>query len=131
MSFFKEFRDFAMKGNVIDMAVGIVVGVAFNKIVSSLVNDVIMPGIGMLIAGVAFKDLKLVLKEGTIPPTGGEPVGEVAMKYGLFINAVIEFLIIAFTVFMVVRIMNRLMTLRIPIPPIPGMPGKSSDKPTA
>lgn len=104
-----------MKGNVIDMAVGIVVGVAFNNMVNSLVNDVIMPPIGLLIGGVEFKDLQLVLRDVRTLPTGEElPV--VAIRYGVFINTVVEFFIIALTVFVVVKVMNRIIEMRLVSP---------------
>lgn len=95
---FKEFKEFAMRGNVVDMAVGIIIGAAFGGIVTSLVNDVLMPPIGMLTGGIDFSKLALSLQD--------DPA--VAIKYGVFINAVINFLIIAFAIFMVVRAMNRL-----------------------
>jgi large conductance mechanosensitive channel len=107
----KEFREFAVKGNAVDMAVGIIIGAAFNKIVSSLVNDIIMPPIGMLLGGVDFKNLQLVLKAAGKAATG-EEIAAVAVRYGLFINTVIDFLIVAFTVFMMVRLVNRLGQLR-------------------
>ncbi|NUM75849.1 large-conductance mechanosensitive channel protein MscL [candidate division KSB1 bacterium] len=95
---FKEFKEFAMRGNVVDMAVGIIIGAAFGGIVTSLVNDVLMPPIGMLTGGIDFSKLALSLQD--------EPA--VTIKYGVFINAVINFLIIAFAIFMLVRAMNRL-----------------------
>jgi large conductance mechanosensitive channel len=113
MGLMKEFRDFAMKGNALDMAVGIIIGAAFNKIVSSLVNDVIMPPIGMLLGGVDFKNLQLTLKEASTSATG-EIILAVAVRYGLFINTVIDFLIVAFTIFMVIRTINRLAQMRPP-----------------
>ena len=97
-----EFKKFAMRGNVVDMAVGIVIGGAFGKIVSSFVNDVLMPPIGLLLGGVDFKDLAIVLQEGV-----GD-VAAVTMNYGAFIQTVLDFLIIAFAIFMVVRAMNSL-----------------------
>lgn len=102
MKILKEFKDFAMKGNVIDMAVGIIIGGAFGKIVSSIVSDVIMPPIGFLMGGVDFSDLQLVLKEaaGEIPA--------VTIKYGLFLNTVINFVIVAFSIFMMINALNRL-----------------------
>ncbi len=111
MGLLKEFKEFAVKGNVIDMAVGIVIGVAFNKIVTSLVNDIIMPPIGMLLKGVPFKDMKYVIKAAV---TEGDKVisPEVAVLYGQFANVVIEFVIVAFTVFMVVKFMNNLIKKR-------------------
>ncbi len=111
MGLLQEFRDFAVKGNALDMAVGIIIGAAFNKIVSSLVNDVIMPPIGMLLGGVDFKNLELVLKGASTAATG-EAVPAVSVRYGLFINTCIDFLIVAFTVFMMVRLVNRLTSLR-------------------
>lgn len=101
MSFFQEFKEFATKGNVVDMAVGVIIGGAFGKIVTSLVNDLVMPPIGVLIGGVNFKDLSIVLKEGV----GDTPPA--AIKYGLFINTVLEFFIIAFAIFLVIKTMNR------------------------
>jgi len=110
MSLIQEFKQFALKGNVMDMAVGIIIGAAFSKIVTSMVNDLIMPPIGLLIGGVDFKDLQFVLQEAVVDAE--PPVAEVAMRYGNFLNLVIEFTIIAFSVFMVVKVMNRLINLR-------------------
>lgn len=107
MGFFKEFRDFAMRGNVIDMAVGIVIGTAFGAIVSSLVADVIMPPIGLLLSGVDFSELSLTIKQAVVDANGVETAPAVVLKYGLFINAVIKFIIVAFAVFMVIKIMNK------------------------
>jgi large conductance mechanosensitive channel len=114
MGLLTEFRDFAVKGNALDMAVGIIIGAAFNKIVSSLVNDIIMPPIGMLLGGVDFKNLQLVLKEAGTSPAG-EAIPAVAVRYGLFINTVIDFLIVAFTIFVVIRTINRLSQMRKPV----------------
>ena len=111
MGFWQEFRTFAVKGNVIDMAVGIIIGVAFNKIITSLVNDVIMPPIGLFIGGVEFKDLQVVLRNARTLPSG-EELPMVAIRYGTFINTIIEFLIIALTVFVVVKLMNRIIQMR-------------------
>ncbi len=105
MSMLREFREFAVKGNVIDLAVGIVIGAAFTKIVNSLVNDVLMPPLGLLIGGVDFKALAIVLKQGTDPAT------TVELKYGNFIQVVVEFLIIAWAVFLMVKAINRLRRL--------------------
>ena len=102
MGMLKEFREFAMKGNVIDMAVGIIIGGAFGKIVTSFVNDVIMPPIGMLMGKVDFSDLAITLKD----KAGDAPA--VVVKYGLFINTVIDFTIVAFAIFLVIKQMNRL-----------------------
>ncbi len=97
---FKEFKDFAMRGNVVDMAVGIVIGAAFGKIVSSFVADVLMPPIGLLMGGVDFSDKMLILK------AGAEGAEDVVLRYGTFINTVIDFIIVAFAIFMVVKAMN-------------------------
>lgn len=102
MSMMSEFKQFAMRGNVIDMAVGIVIGGAFGKIVSSFVNDVLMPPIGMLMGGVDFSDLAVVLKEAS-----GD-VAAVTLNYGSFIQTVVDFLIIAFAIFMVIKAMNNM-----------------------
>jgi len=102
MSMMSEFKSFAMRGNVIDMAVGIVIGGAFGKIVSSFVNDVLMPPIGILVGGVDFSDLSIVLKEAS-----GD-VAAVTLNYGTFIQTVLDFIIIAFAIFMVVKAMNNL-----------------------
>ncbi|MCM8812852.1 MAG: large-conductance mechanosensitive channel protein MscL [Candidatus Omnitrophica bacterium] len=98
----KEFKDFAMRGNVVDMAVGIIIGASFGKIVSSLVNDVIMPPIGLMMGGVDFSDKSIILKEAV----GSAPA--VVLKYGVFINTVLDFIIVAFAIFMLVRAMNQL-----------------------
>lgn len=111
MGFIQEFREFAVKGNVMDMAVGIIIGAAFNRIVQSLVNDIIMPPIGLMLGGVEFKHLQLVLRDATLLSTG-EEVPLVAIRYGQFINILIEFLIIAFSVFVVVKAMNRIIRRR-------------------
>ena len=97
MSFIKDFKDFALKGNVVDMAVGVIIGAAFGKIVTSVVNDIIMPPIGVLTGGVDFTDLKLVIKEAE-----GEAEA-VTLNYGAFIQDVVDFLIIAFCIFLMVK----------------------------
>ncbi len=111
MSMIKEFKEFAMKGNVVDMAVGIIIGGAFGKIVSSLVSDVIMPPIGVLLGGVDFNDLEYVVKAAE-----GETAA-VAIKYGTFIMTVLDFLIIAFAIFMVVKGMNKMKKKEAAAPP--------------
>ncbi len=109
MGFIQEFKEFAIKGNAVDMAVGIIIGAAFGKVVQSLVNDIIMPPIGMLLGNVEFKDLQLTLKEAVLGPDGVVTAPEVAVRYGLFINNVVDFLIVAMAIFIVVRNMNKLM----------------------
>ncbi|MDU4091811.1 MAG: large-conductance mechanosensitive channel protein MscL [Pantoea sp.] len=102
MSLFKEFRDFAMRGNVVDLAVGVIIGAAFGKIVSSLVANIIMPPLGLLIGGVDFKQFKWVLKpaQGETPP--------VVMEYGIFLQNIFDFVIIAFAIFIAIKLMNKL-----------------------
>ncbi|OOF41725.1 large-conductance mechanosensitive channel MscL [Rodentibacter mrazii] len=102
MSFIKEFREFAMRGNVVDMAVGVIIGGAFGKIVSSLVGDVVMPVLGILTGGVDFKDLKFILE----PAKGDIPA--VTLNYGMFIQNVFDFVIIAFAIFLMVKGINKL-----------------------
>lgn len=107
MSMLKEFRDFAMKGNVVDLAIGVIIGAAFGTIVTSLVNDVVMPPIGMLIGGIDFSDLGFTLREASRGPDGAE-IPAVVIAYGKFINALISFLIVAWVIFLVVKGMNAL-----------------------
>jgi large conductance mechanosensitive channel len=109
----KEFREFALQGNVVDMAIGIIIGAAFGVIVNSLVNDIIMPPIGLLLGGVDFSNLYILLQEGD--PAGpyasmadAQVAGAVTINYGVFFNAIITFLIIAFVVFLIVRAINQM-----------------------
>ncbi len=111
MGFLKDFKEFAVKGNAVDMAVGVIIGAAFGKVVSSLVNDVIMPPLGVLLGGVDFKNLVVTLKEAGRDASGAD-VPAVSLRYGLFINTVIDFLIVAFTIFMVIKVMNKMMSMR-------------------
>jgi large conductance mechanosensitive channel len=109
----KEFKKFALRGNVIDLAVGVVIGAAFGAIVTSLVNDIIMPPIGLALGGVNFDNLMWILKEGTPPapyatPADAAAAGAVTMNYGQFINAIITFIIITFVVFLLVRGINKM-----------------------
>ena len=112
MKIIKEFKDFAVKGNVIDMAVGVIIGIAFGKIVTSMVNDIVMPPIGLLMGGVDFSDIVVTLKEAA-----GE-VPAVTMNVGLFINNVIDFLIVAFVIFMVIKQLNRFKKPDAPVDPV-------------
>lgn len=108
MSFIQDFKAFAMKGNVIDMAVGVIIGGAFGKIVSSLVNDMIMPLVGLLTGGVNFTELKATLHDAVLDPTTQEVVKEaVTLNYGMFIQNVVDFLIIAFSIFVALRVMMK------------------------
>ncbi|MEN6586316.1 MAG: large-conductance mechanosensitive channel protein MscL [Sulfuricella sp.] len=109
----KEFKEFAMRGNVVDMAVGIIIGAAFGAIVKSLVSDIMMPPIGMILGNVDFSNLFLVLKDGSatgpyLSLAEAQKVGAVTINYGLFLNAVISFIIVAFAVFILIRNINRL-----------------------
>lgn len=113
MPMLKEFKEFAMKGNVVDMAVGIIVGAAFTTIVQSLVKDVLMPPLGLLLGGVDFSQFFLVLKEGTVAGpyatlAAAQEAGAVTLNYGVFANTVLSFLIVAFAVFMLIRYINKL-----------------------
>ena len=110
---FKEFKEFAMKGNMVDMAVGIIIGAAFGSIITSLVADMIMPPIGLLMGNVDFANLFILLKEGKVPgPYGSlaiaKAAGAVTLNYGVFINTIVSFLIIAFSVFLIILNINKL-----------------------
>lgn len=117
----KEFKAFAMRGNVVDMAVGIIIGAAFGSIVKSLVDDVIMPPIGLILGNVDFSELFFVLKEGAIAApyatvAAAKEAGAVTLNYGLFVNAVVSFTIVAFAVFLLIRTINRLKAEEPPAP---------------
>ena len=128
MGFLKEFKAFALKGNVMDMAVGVIIGGAFGKIVTSLVNDVIMPPIGILVGGVDFTNLKLVIKKAVIEG-GAEIAPAVTWNYGAFIQQVVDFTILAFCVFMMVKVMNKLMKKEEAKPaPAPAPPAPSKEE---
>jgi len=106
---FKEFKEFAMRGNVLDLAVGIIIGAAFGKIITSLVNDIIMPPIGLLLGKVNFSELYLNLSGQTYPSlAAAQEAGAPTINYGLFLNNVIDFLIVAFVIFLIVRQVNKL-----------------------
>ena len=107
MGMMSEFKEFAMRGNVIDLAVGVVIGAAFGKIVTALVDKVIMPPIGLLIGGVDFSKLGIVLKDATVDAAGKE-VPAAVLAYGEFINALVQFVIVAFAIFLVVKVINKL-----------------------
>lgn len=115
MSIIKEFKAFAMKGNIIDLAVAVIIGAAFGKIVSSFVNDILMPPIGLMLGGVDFTDLVIVLKEGV------EGVDPVTLNYGMFLQTVIDFMIVAFSIFMVIKVYQRMQKKEeaAPVPPAP------------
>ena len=122
-SMWREFRDFAMRGNVVDLAVGIILGAAFTTIVNSLVNDLIMPPLGLLIGGLDFSSFFVTLKGGSYPtPEAAKAAGAVTLNYGLFLNALLRFIIVAFAIFILVKQINRLRGLEpaeAPLPPEP------------
>jgi large conductance mechanosensitive channel len=107
MGIIKEFRDFAIKGNMLDMAVGIIIGAAFGKVVSSLVNDILMPPLGLLIGGLDFSDFKVTLKAANINDAG-QAISAVTLNWGMFIQTLIDFLIVAIAIFLVIKAMNQL-----------------------
>ena len=120
----KEFKEFIMRGNVIDMAVGIIIGAAFGAIIKSLVEDVIMPPIGLLLGNVDFSNLYIILKQGTAAGpfatlADAQKAGAVLFKYGLFFNTIISFLIIAFAIFLLIKNVNRLKQQKEAPPPVP------------
>ncbi|WP_339870290.1 large-conductance mechanosensitive channel protein MscL [uncultured Algoriphagus sp.] len=125
MGFLKEFKEFAIKGNVVDLAVAVIIGGAFGKIVASFVKDIVMPPIGVLLGGVEFTDLAIVLKESSVGPAG-EELGPVLLTYGIFIQNVVDFVIIAFVIFMAVKAINKMKKKEEAAPaPAPPAPPKS------
>ena len=125
MKLAKEFKEFAMRGNVIDLAVGVIIGAAFGKIVASLVNDIIMPPIGVLVGGMDFKSLAVVLRDAVTDPATGKVITEaVTLKYGNFIQSMVDFAIVAFAIFMMVKgvmSLSRKKAEETPPPPPPAM----------
>ncbi|SNS26465.1 large conductance mechanosensitive channel [Belliella buryatensis] len=124
MGMFKEFKDFAMKGNVVDLAVAVIIGGAFGKIVSSFVNDIIMPPIGVLLGGADFKDLTYTLKEAYVSEEGVE-MAAVVLSYGNFIQNVVDFLIIAFVIFLAIKGINSTKKKKEEAPAAPPAPPKT------
>jgi large conductance mechanosensitive channel len=124
MGLLKEFKEFAVKGNVIDLAVGLIIGVAFGKIVASFVNDILMPPIGMLLGGVDFKKLNLILKPEELD-AAGETIAAVTMNYGMFIQNVVDFIIVAFAIFLAIKGINNMNKKEEAAPPAPAPPPKS------
>lgn len=121
MGVLQEFKEFAMRGNLIDMAVGVVMGGAFGKVVSSFIDGMVMPAIGMITGGVDFNDMKVVLKQGVSASADGTvaAVPEVAIKYGTFVTDVITFLVVAFVVFMIIKAINKMKKAEAAAPPPP------------
>ncbi|MCU0377941.1 MAG: large-conductance mechanosensitive channel protein MscL [Bacteroidales bacterium] len=129
----KEFKDFAMKGNVVDMAVGIIIGASFGKIVTSLVNDVLMPPLGILLGRVDFSQLKVVIQKGQAAVMDGAAVvspavDQVAISYGAFIQTIIDFLIVAFCIFLVIKAMNKAIAKKEEVPAAPATPPPPKDE---
>ena len=124
--FMAEFKQFIARGNVMDMAVGVIIGGAFGKISTSLVNDVIMPGVSMLTGGVDFSAWKIVLKEAVVDASGAEVAAEVAIKYGSFLATILDFLIIAFAVFCLIKFLNGLHKKKEEAPAAPPAPPEPS-----
>jgi large conductance mechanosensitive channel len=131
MKILKDFKEFAMRGNVVDMAVGIIIGAAFGKIIASLVNDVIMPPIGLLVGGIDFKEIVINMKDAVTDPATGKIVKEaVSMKIGNFIQTVVDFIIVAFAIFMMVKAMTNLSKKKVeeaPAAPAPPAPTKDQE----
>lgn len=127
MSIGKEFKEFAMRGNVVDMAVGIIIGAAFGKIITSFVVDVLMPPLGMIIGGTDFSSFKIRLSEPVV--SGGKVIAEaVSLNYGKFIQTTVDFVIIAFAIFMMIKMMNRFMKKNQPVPAPAPLPEPSKEE---
>jgi len=128
---FEEFKKFAMRGNVVDMAVGIIIGAAFGKIVSSAVNDLIMPPIGMLLGGVDFSNLFISLGDASYETlAAAEAAGAPVIKYGVFINTILDFIIVAFAIFVAIKAMNKLQKQQDAAPAAPPEPSDEVKLPT-
>ena len=124
MGMLKEFKEFAVRGNVIDLAVGVIIGGAFGKIVSSFVNDVVMPPIGLLLGGVDFKELKMPLRDAEVNAAGEVVAEAVTINYGMFIQNVVDFTIVAFVIFLAIKGINSLKKKEQDAPPPPAPPTK-------
>lgn len=127
MSFVKEFKDFAMRGNVVDLAVGVIIGAAFGKIVSSFVGDVIMPLLGLFIGGVNFTDIKILLKDAILAADGAIVKPAVTLNIGNFIQVIFDFMIIAFAIFLAVKGINRMSKKKEEAPAAPAAPTKDQE----
>jgi large conductance mechanosensitive channel len=125
MGMLQEFKEFAIRGNVIDLAVGVIIGGAFGKIVSSFVNDIVMPPIGLMLGDVNFKELAYVLKEETLTETGEVATAAVAINYGMFAQNMLDFTIIAFVIFMAIKAINSLKKKEVEVPAAAPEPVKS------
>ena len=120
----KEFKEFAVKGNVIDLAIGVIIGVAFGKIVASFVNDILMPPIGILLGGVDFKKLNIILKPEELD-AAGETIAAVTINYGMFMQNVVDFIIVAFVIFLAIKGINNINKKEAAAPAAPAAPPKS------
>lgn len=129
-NFLTDFKNFAMKGNVIDMAVGVIIGGAFGKIVTSLVNDVFMPAVGLLMGGINFKELKWVIKPEVKDAAGAVISPEATLNYGNFIQTTVDFIIIAFCIFLFIRLIGKLSRKKeeVPAPPAPAPEPSAEEK---
>ena len=128
MSILKDFKDFAVKGNMIDLAVGIIIGAAFGKIIASLVSDIIMPPIGLLLGGMNFTDIHITMKDAIIDPSSGKILKEaVNLKVGNFIQALVDFTIIAFSIFMIVKGITKMKKQKAEAPVAPPAPTKDQE----
>ena len=125
----REFREFAMRGNVIDLAVGVIIGAAFGKVVGSLVNDIIMPPIGVLVGGMDFKSLAVNIREAVMDPATGKVIKEaVTLKYGNFIQTMVDFTIVAFAIFMMIKAIMKISRKKTEeVPPEPPAPTKDQE----
>ena len=130
-SFLQDFKAFAMKGNVVDMAVGVIIGGAFGKIVTALVNDIIMPAVGLLIGGINFKDLKLTLSPEVLDAAGEVEKAAVTLNYGNFLQQTFDFIIIAFSIFVVIRLITMLTTKKKVEEPAPAPAPAPAPEPSA
>lgn len=127
MSLVKEFKEFAMRGNVIDLAIGVIIGAAFGKIVSSFVNDILMPPIGLLLGGMNFNDIKIILHSAVTGPAGEITKPAVTLNIGTFIQVTIDFLIVAFSIFLLIKGINRLQKKKEEVPAAPPAPTKDQE----
>ena len=127
MSMLKEFKEFAVKGNLADTAIAFVMGAAFGKVVSSFIDGMVMPAVGMLTGGVDFNDMKYKLKDAVVAPDGKETAAAIYVKYGVFITNIIDFVIVAFVMFMVIKAINKAKKKEVPAPVAPAEPS-STDK---
>lgn len=128
MGFLADFKAFAMKGNIVDMAVGVIIGGAFGKIVSSLVNDIIMPVVGLATGGINFTELKATLHDAVLDPATQEVIKEaVTLNYGMFIQNIVDFLIIAFSIFMALKVIVKFKKQEAETPAAPPAPSKEEE----